>query len=437
VLQHWEGDWALRDDHTGHIYDPKVTPTPLAIESMIRWLNARQAGINAARAEIKDSDVHVYGACECNRLEDSMEGKPGVANSVLPHTTVDLASYSSYVSLTSPERLSKAVDYLVSQLPPTAVFGKSSHSVYLGEYGYPENGTDGAAGVNARINTVVEVVKAKELPWAVLWEAYCNELKKDAPPPPLNGKENIPHLMGYWLVKPDALPSVAWHRHRQLIITSDPSRATSGAIKSKLTPLFHDDFARTDGTDIGPGWKQSAHYGPIGGHLADHKLQLDIADGTTIQWTSDTLDLKDPAILGRGLNVGEYFEVAMQRLDHHGHAGVELFDSDQLRVGSNMPDDASPLHAWNGTTWVPITVDDRGGAVAFDWNQTHTLGVRFDSADGHFATFSYYVDDRYAGSWLVRTGNRTLDKIGIFAQSDRSGSRFAFSRIEVFAQPQN
>jgi hypothetical protein len=371
-----------------------------------------------------------------------MQNKPGaIVNTVLPHTIVDLASYSSYISLTSPERLSKAVDYLAAHLPPTAVFGQNSHSVYLGEFGYPENGREGIDGVNGRINTVAQIVKEKQLPWAVLWQAYCNEIKpqpKDAtqpaPVPPLNGKGHNDELMGYWLAKPDATPSVAWHRYRQLIIAGGAERSTASSIKAKLASIFNDDFARPDGTNIGPGWKQSAHYGPIGGHLANHKLQLDIADGSTIQWTSDTLDLKDPAILGRGLDVGEYFEVTMARDDHHGHAGVELFDSDQLRQGANMPDDPSALHAWNGTTWVPLSIDDHGAPVAFDWNHPVTLGVRFDSADGHFATFSYYIDNQYAGSWLVRTGNRTLDKIGVFAQSNHSGDRFTFSRLEVFGR---
>ncbi len=65
-----------------------------------------------ARKEVPDTDVHVYGATEANRVKDSMAGKPGVANSVLPHTTVDLISYSSWDTQDSEESLGKAVDYL-------------------------------------------------------------------------------------------------------------------------------------------------------------------------------------------------------------------------------------------------------------------------------------------------------------------------------------
>ena len=68
------------------------------------------------------------------------------------------------------------------------------------------------------------------------------------------------------------------------------------------------------------------------------------------------------------------------------------------------------MKAWNGTTWVPVAFDNHGRTVKFDWNKTHKVGVRFDSADGHRATFSYYLDGRYAGSWLVARSEKTLDR---------------------------
>jgi hypothetical protein len=62
------------------------------------------------------------------------------------------------------------------------------------------------------------------------------------------------------------------------------------------------------------------------------------------------------------------------------------------------------------------------------------MGVRFDSADGHFATFSYYIDGNYAGSWLVTTGNKTLNNIGLFAQSETSNSSAEFGSLTVFGK---
>ncbi len=107
VLQHWEGDWMIRGS-----VDPKAEPTPMAIKSMIQWLNARQAGVNQARAEVgtvpsahsgqalsapKDQDgVRVYHATEVNRVVDSMKaGVANMVNRVLPHTNLDLVSYTN------------------------------------------------------------------------------------------------------------------------------------------------------------------------------------------------------------------------------------------------------------------------------------------------------------------------------------------------------
>lgn len=433
VLQHWEGDWALRHG-APKAYDANYLPTPTAVKGMIEWLNARQAGIVQARKEIGPTDVHLYGAAEVNRLEDSMAGKPGVANSVLPHTTVDLVSYSCYGFLDTSERLAQAVDYLAAHLPATAVFGRNPHSVYLGEFGYPENGQEGLDGLNRRIDNALTVVKSKGLPWAVFWEIYCNEPVNNALPLPLNSKENNHNLRGFWMVKPDGSPGLAWHRYRRLFITADPKRTTSKAIKSKLTQIFCDDFNRPDGKDLGAGWSQTSHYGVVNERLLHHQLQFSIPNGHDIPWGSATLDLKDRAILGRGLEVGDYFEITLRRLSEQGGLGVELFDSDQLRLGSDLKAGTSTLQAWNGTTWVPVAFDDHGRPVKFDWNTSHTLGVCFDSADGHRTTFSYYLDGHYAGSWLIATSNKTLDNIGVYVQSKTAGAAFEFGNLKVYAK---
>ena len=213
ILAHWEGDWALRDID-GHTFDSSITPPPTAIDAMNLWLNARQAGINSARAEVPDSDVHVYGAAEANRVVDSMAGKPGVANSVLPHTSVDLVSYSAWDTQDDAAKLGKAVDFLAAHLPRTAAFGQTPHSVYIGEYGAPENGR-GAARVNQNIDNVLKVVKDKGVPWAVYWQIYCNELEDRSTPTPVNGNDAA--VKGYWLIKPDGTPGVAWQRFAQIL----------------------------------------------------------------------------------------------------------------------------------------------------------------------------------------------------------------------------
>ena len=61
ILQHWEGDWMVREE-----IDPAIDPTEDALNNMVTWLNARQAGVTKARAEIGCDGVHVYHAAEVN-----------------------------------------------------------------------------------------------------------------------------------------------------------------------------------------------------------------------------------------------------------------------------------------------------------------------------------------------------------------------------------
>lgn len=220
---------------------------------------------------------------------------------------------------------------------------------------------------------------------------------------------------------------------------ADTNHADAQAIKSKLKLVFTDDFKRPDGTNLGTAWTEAAHYGVVNRKIAHHRLQFEIPDGKDVAWNSApwgsaTLDLSDNAILGHGLQPGDYFEIKMHRMSKEGMMGVELFDSDQLRVGGDLRADPSPLQAWNGTTWVAVSLDEHGQPVAFNWNKTHMLGVRFDSADGDHATFSYYLDGHYAGTWIIKTTNTVLDKIGVYAQSKTPNAVVEFDDLKVYFQ---
>ncbi len=92
IIQNWEGDWALRGT-----FDPATTPTPAAKEAMIRWLQARQRGVERGRAQFTRDQTKVFHACEVNLVRHAIEQKgPTVTNDVLPHIEVDLASYSAW-----------------------------------------------------------------------------------------------------------------------------------------------------------------------------------------------------------------------------------------------------------------------------------------------------------------------------------------------------
>src|SRR5215469_4153612 len=160
-----------------------------------------------------------------------------------------------------------------------------------------------------------------------------------------------------------------------------PTPATSREIKSRLTLAFTDNFDGPEGKNLGTGWTQAAHYGFVNEQISHHRFDFEIPSGKDIPWGSATLDLKNPSILGHGLRPGDYFEIALRRVSHEGSLGVELFDSDQLRVGSDIGRGRSALMAWNGITWVPIAFDKYGSPLHFEWNALHTIGVRFDYAD--------------------------------------------------------
>jgi hypothetical protein len=222
-----------------------------------------------------------------------------------------------------------------------------------------------------------------------------------------------------------------------VMVSADVAPANIEAIKSKLMPAFTDEFKRANGTNLGTAWTEAAHYGVVNRRISHHHLRFEIPDGHDIPWNSApwgsaTLDLDNSAVLGHGLRPGDYFEIKMRRLSQEGSLGVELFDSDQLRVGGDLTPDDSPLKGWNGITWMAVSFDAHGEPKAFDWNKAHTLGVLFDSADGSHAIFSYYVDDRYAGSWAIRTGNKKLDKIGVYTQSKTPGAVVQFDSLRIY-----
>jgi hypothetical protein len=204
VLQHWEGDWLIR----GH-YNGKVDPTPEAISRMIEWLNARQKGVNQARREVGLNDVQVYHAAEVNRVVDSMRaGKPNMVNTVLPHTRLDLVSYSAWDSVTAhhedPQVFRKALDFIAVHMPDSHDFGDKN--VYVGEFGMPENNFS-PGQIQKAIPNAVKTALDWECPYIVYWQLYCNELSDKKHQTPIRNNKAV---RGFWLIRPDGSKTWAW-----------------------------------------------------------------------------------------------------------------------------------------------------------------------------------------------------------------------------------
>ena len=209
VLQHWEGDWLVRGNYKGD-----EEPAPAALANMAEWLNARQAGVNQARAEVGRQGVRVYHAAEVNRVVQSMRaGLPNMVNKVLPYTPVDLVSYSAWDSATEhssdPGILREALDFIAANAPDSVDFG--SRNVYVGEFGMPEN-VYSLDKVRTAIPNAVRTALDWGCPYIIYWQLYCNELKAPNAKVPLVGATHASpvQVRGFWLIRPDGTKAWTW-----------------------------------------------------------------------------------------------------------------------------------------------------------------------------------------------------------------------------------
>jgi len=215
ILQHWEGDWMTRARHENQ-FDENIDPSQFVFDNMIKWLNARQAGVNKAREECGQNGVRVFHAAEVNRVVKSMrEGKPNMVNRVIPFTNVDLVSYSAYDSIFSvveglDDLFGPALDFIKKNLPPSAVFG--DNSVYVGEFGVPENEYTEAQTQKVLANSV-RIALDKKCPYIVYWQLYCNEARPDVKVPSWNNDD----YRGFWLIRPDGTKTWVWHYFHDLL----------------------------------------------------------------------------------------------------------------------------------------------------------------------------------------------------------------------------
>ncbi len=211
VLQHWEGDWMVRGN-----FDGNAEPSASALQNMVEWLNARQAGVNQAREEVGHKGVRVYHAAEVNRVVQSMrEGFPNMVNKVLPHTRLDLVSYSAWDSATShyadPNVLREALDFIAANAPDSPDFG--DRNVYIGEFGMPENHYS-RAQIQTAIPNAVRTGLDWGCPYIVYWQLYCNELKDPNARPPVKSNDAV---KGFWLIRPDGTKSPLWDYFHDLL----------------------------------------------------------------------------------------------------------------------------------------------------------------------------------------------------------------------------
>jgi hypothetical protein len=201
ILQNWEGDWMLRHSEGGNWGQVPKEEVDRRCEAFVKFVEARQRGVERARQEVPDSQAKVYHAVEVNRVWDGMEGIATLSTRVLPKVKVDLVSWSCYDGLESPVKTWQGIEILRQSMQPSPTFG--TNAVYVGEVGLPENGLEKGKVIDFWDRTM-GVFLAMDLPFVVHWELYCNE--------PKDGTKEQRHprraeeMKGFWWVKPDGKP---------------------------------------------------------------------------------------------------------------------------------------------------------------------------------------------------------------------------------------
>jgi hypothetical protein len=202
VLQNWEGDHLLR---TGLMQDQD--PAPVSVQGMIDWWNARQDGVDRARAEVGEHGVRVAHAAEVNLLADAMAGKVTATNNVIPYTHADLYSYSSWDVHFDPAQFIMALDYLRSKAPPSALYG--SRNLYIGEFGAAKDQVPSGALRREVVDELAEAALAWGALYAVYWQLYDNESYVTIDPK--RQRPTAAQLRGFWLIRPDGTKAAFWY----------------------------------------------------------------------------------------------------------------------------------------------------------------------------------------------------------------------------------
>lgn len=209
VLQHWEGDWHLLQG-----YDTTVEPEQTTVEGMIRWLTARQDGVEAGR-EAVDSDVTVLHATEVNRVRSAMVAdRQRLVTEVLPEVPVDLVSYSAWDLAAALARfedrtlVQETLSFINERTTAPTEYAREAigdrSPVYLGEYGWPIV-QHGAWEAERVIQWLTEEALDWGVPYAIYWQLYCNEQTGDEGNRPDNDD-----VAGFYLLKPDGSEAVSW-----------------------------------------------------------------------------------------------------------------------------------------------------------------------------------------------------------------------------------
>jgi len=225
ILQNWEGDWMFwskdreawrRGDHPD--LDRRT-------DAFVRWIEARQRGVEAGRADVPDSKSRVLHAVEVNQVLVAKEGIPCLTTEVLPKVKPDLISWSCYDGMRLDRRSAAAtVQGLDEGLDLLQRYAKTTEqmpggaAVMIGEVGIPENVVPSDVTMEV-LDASMQTFLRRKTPYIFYWQLYCNErdLKASKTAAPVGG---APACRGFWLVRPDGTQSYAGGYFQRLLRTS-------------------------------------------------------------------------------------------------------------------------------------------------------------------------------------------------------------------------
>lgn len=199
IFSHHEGDWHLKGRPDINLETPEIH-----LKNMVKWLQARQNGVNRARAEIGMDGVRVFNAAEVVNVVKSMkEGQANMVNAVIPHVKLDLIAYSAWDStviggIHPDDEITQALDYIANNAQKSDYFGDKN--VFISEFCLPENDSTAEQTLKLTRN-VVEKGLAWGCPYVVYWQLYCNEPQPGVDVPIKNNNQ----ARGFWLIRPDGI----------------------------------------------------------------------------------------------------------------------------------------------------------------------------------------------------------------------------------------
>lgn len=220
-----------------------------------------------------------------------------------------------------------------------------------------------------------------------------------------------------------------------LVVGRNPYNTTgsTAAIKAGLRLAHSDSFNRANSGSIGTAWTEDERSGRWTIGITANVVEIKAAATPSWDQCTATLALTNPAVLGRGLQVGEYVEIKVR------------MDTDSAMVSMGAAILGSPSILSRYTSKLRIYVDPFGTDTAAGWNDMGpgtfnassytTLGQRLDYADGNFAIVSYYIDGNYMASWLHNTAATTLNTLVLRANSGTANDTFRFDDLAVYVAP--